>query len=177
MRHGIFALILCFLLLGCEKPNPHPELLDPIYRDIQSLKGAADSAVNGALTELKEARAAVEEAPPQTGERRRAMRGVEILEKRVRVAQQRAMYFEILLKDRKKFARKQYIAAFNEKKPWPPPENFESYKVNKRLREVSLKWDDRLPRLESRLPAAEREKRKAEAEAAKKKAAGGGGGH
>jgi hypothetical protein len=172
--HSGLSILAILALVGCDKPVPNPEVIDPIYRDLQTRKSAADSELNSAKAELQGAYEEMAKAVPQTGELRRARRGVEILRKRVQLAQQNSTYLGILVNQRKKAARKQYLEHFNAKKPWPPPEDFENYKTSRRLRTVSLKWDDRLPVLESRLPSSVKDEKKAAAEAAKKKDAAGG---
>lgn len=176
VRTAAVLLILSVATMGCEKPNPNPELLDPIYRDLMTRKSAADSEVSSGETELKSAMEAVGKATPQTGELKRARRGVEIVQQKLERAKQESLYLGVLIHQRKKYARKHYLQAYHQKQPWPPKEEYEHYKLVRRLREAPLSWDAHLPKLPSRIPADEMAKIKA-AEAEKAKKAAGGGGH
>lgn len=55
-------------LLGCEKPNPNPENLDPIYADIEKNRKAAEADLSAAEKQLEGFRADLEKVVPQTGQ-------------------------------------------------------------------------------------------------------------
>ena len=171
----LWVLLFIFGLAACEKPNPHPEVLDPIYRDYKDRKAALDAEINKDKSDLKGALAAVDDAEPQTGELKRAKRGVQILEDRIRKNSQESRYLGLLMEERRKYAVREYNIAYKSKTPWPPKEDFQAYQTSRRLREAPMSWDAHLPKLKSRIPAATLEKMKEEEEkrAAKSKSGGG----
>ncbi len=173
---------ISIFVIGCEKPMPDPERIDPIYddleKDLKKVNGAVDELEAAVVTAKKD----MDEAGPRNIMRKRLTR--EFYEKRklLEKVRQKAEYQQLLLVKRLHFVRTQYLKAYNAKEKWPNPLEFEEYMANKRLRLASRSWAGRVPRLHK--PA---EELKAQAEAAKKaeKAAAsesadpaeGGGGH
>jgi hypothetical protein len=43
-----------------------------------------------------------------------------------------------------------YLKAFHDKKPWPPPEEWESYQAEKRLRQAPKDWNAKVRMEEAR---------------------------
>ena len=173
MRYAWPLLLLA--LCACEKPLPNPEMVDPIYLDLVSRKSAAEADAVSLKADLEKAHEDVVKSKPQTGDSRRAQKTVETLAIKARKAEQERQYLELLVKRRLKYSREEYMKAYSEKKPWPNSEEFHDYQTNRRLRTVSRKWDDHLPKLPSRLPADEQVQPKKEAP--KSEGGGEGGGH
>ena len=42
---------------------------------------------------------------------------------------------------RKKWDREKYLKAYKEKKPWPDPQEFEDYKIQRKLEVAPRNWD------------------------------------
>jgi len=152
--------IVTILLLFCvsmamgactKQPDKNPELSDPIYSDISSHLGTANSEVGRLEKELESAKKELEAAKPQTGELRvyrnqyfDALRGLE-------AAKQKALYLELRLKSRKSYARESYRKAFERGESWPNPGELKDYKTHQRLTGGPREWGDAL---RARLPAS-----------------------
>lgn len=157
---------LSLLISACEKRLPNPEMMDPIFQDLNAQLSQAQSTVTELTAELEEAKKELERAAPQTGDRTRAFGAVAGTKDRLERARQKELYLEIKRDQRLSEDRKNYAKAFESKSKWPPDAEFHFYMASKRLQEASRKWDDRVPK--SREVAG---KRPAEPE---KKASGGG---
>ncbi|MGE5086962.1 MAG: hypothetical protein ACM3MG_11720, partial [Bacillota bacterium] len=49
----ITAFAILFLITACNKPDPNPELKDPIYADLQTQLGAATQALEAEKKKLE----------------------------------------------------------------------------------------------------------------------------
>jgi hypothetical protein len=137
-----FAFMFSFLLLsfGCKKPAPNPELLDPIYAEI--LKEGADAkkrleeekvVLEGHLETLKK-------VVPQSGQIKYATKRVNESKALVERLRQRAEFYEYHAKYRLKEARKNYLRAFNQSKPWPDPSEISEYQKVRSERLKKRQW-------------------------------------
>jgi len=142
------VMILTGLLSGCSRPNPTPELTDPIYLDLSSRGSLAKAASESVKEEIKTLRAELEALPPRDTNRRKVQQDLRQKETRLMVADQEALYFEIRAQQRKDYARKEYLEAFNADQPWPKPEDFEAYKAQRRLQDSPREWNSRLKKSE-----------------------------
>lgn len=137
-------MILTGLLSGCSRPNPTPEVKDPIYLDLSSRGALAKAASESVKEEIKTLKADLEALPPRDASRRKLQQDLSQKETRLMVADQEALYFEIRVKQRKEYARKEYLEAFNAGQEWPKPEDFEAYKAQRRLQDSPREWNSRL---------------------------------
>jgi hypothetical protein len=137
-------MLLTGLLTGCSRPNPTPELKDPIYLDLSSRGALATAASESVKEEIKTLRADLEALPPRDSTRRKLQQDLTQKETRLMVADQEALYFEIRAQQRKEYARKEYLDAFHAGKPWPRPEDFEAYKAQRRLQDAPREWNSRI---------------------------------
>ncbi len=129
--------------LGCNKPDPNPELNDAIYLDMEGhLKGAQKGLVD-AQKALAEHKTNMEKAKPQTGQIQYPQKRYWDTQKAIDQLYQQEKYWIIRISERKKFARIQYLKAFKEGKPWPDPQEYEEYLAEKRLRQARQQWDVR----------------------------------
>ena len=138
------VLLLTGLLSGCSRPNPTPELKDPIYLDLSNRGAIAKAASESMQEEIKTLRADLEALPPRDPSRRKMQQDLTKKETQLMVADQEALYFEIRSQQRKEFARTEYLEAFHAEKPWPNPEDFEAYKAQRRLQDAPREWNSRL---------------------------------
>jgi hypothetical protein len=138
------VLMLTGLLSGCSRPNPTPELKDPIYLDLVKRGAVASAASELAKEELKTLKSDLETLPPRDSNRRKLQQDLTRKETHLMVADQEALYFEIRAQQRKDFARTEYLESFNAGKPWPVPEDFEAYKAQRRLQDAPREWQSRL---------------------------------
>lgn len=104
----------------------------------------------------EEALAKLRQAPAQTLELKdaerdywKAVRTVDSLKTAVR-------YLKIRTERRRLESRLSYKRAFRAKKEgeWPDPDEYSAYLTNKRLREASLNWNRRVPKLQDRIPSS-----------------------
>ncbi len=138
------VLILTGLLSGCSRPNPTPELADPIYLDLASRGSLARAAAELTKEEIKTLKEELEALPPRDSSRKKLQQDLSTKETRLLVADQEALYFEIRASQRKDYARKEYLIAFDAGQPWPKPEDFEAYKTQRRLQDAPREWNSRL---------------------------------
>jgi hypothetical protein len=140
LRYFISSLFL-FSVLACSKPNPNPESLDPIYADLLEMGNSTHAAVEAAKKDLEEHEKEQKDAIPQTGQNKYAQKRVEEALARINKLEQMEGYYQLKAKSRLKEDRISYLKAYKEKKPWPPPEEWESYQAEKRLRDAPKNWD------------------------------------
>lgn len=168
---GVFSLFVS----GCRSQNPTPEVLDPIFADLNQRSSVAKAAAEGAKADITSMRDELAALPPRDPTRRKLLQDLSKKELQFVVAEQDALYFEIRAQQRKDYARDEYLKAFNAGKDWPDPKDFEAYKLQRKLAESPREWNNRVPK-------TDRYNRKTEADIrkdleAKTKAASPGGGH
>lgn len=138
-KTALLIITICFL--GCNKPNPHPELIDPIYADLQKrfadVKKLADDQKKIVLDFEKQ----LKEVKPQTGQikyaEKRYYESKLVLEK----LEQLASYYEIRIESRLKFAKSEYLKAWNEKRSWPDPAEFKEYESISNEQHKKMSWN------------------------------------
>lgn len=141
MKFKIFFFILVsFVFVGCNKPNPHPELLDPVYMDIKKDLDDQEKVVAEALSALKEKKTDLQVAKPQTGQLKWAQKRLSEADDRYTKAVQRLEFLKIKLESRYNYSRKSYIVAFRKKSSWPDPKEQEEYFQTKKLRQSPKFW-------------------------------------
>lgn len=140
------GVLLSICMLGCKSPNPNPETLDPIYADLLKESEAASKeteSLKGEIEKLEQEIPAFEARDPG---KKRAERELYQKEHLAELSSQRALFYKIQADMRLKYARREYLKAFNADKPWPNPKEYEEYLENKKLRSASRNWDDRVPK-------------------------------
>ena len=163
------ASILAIAISGCKKEEPNPELLDPIYSDLSKDLTVIDAAKEESEKNLEADKKSLEKSPPRTIERRNAEEDLLKEQGRFEHINQLLEYYKIRVARRLVESRRNYKLAFQADKAWPDPQEYEAYKVNKRLMNASKNWSDRVPKFPSSGgPPAEAlpEKPKTEGEAA-----------
>jgi hypothetical protein len=145
---SIALVALC--LFGCKSEDPNPELLDPIYKDLLSRTDEATKSLEEHTVRRKELELFLETAEPNTIDLKKAR--LELIKVRnwQRRAEQQASYFRIRAERRKIEDRRNYKIAFQNNQPWPDKAEYSGYLVNKRLHEVNLNWNARVPKLADR---------------------------
>ncbi len=171
--HLFCIFILAFfaaISIGC-KENPNPELLDPIYMDLMKEADAYGKAAEEAQKKVETKTKDLAKTKPRTIERKN-IQG-EILSEQTKRERSLQMqeYYKIRAIRRKAEGQIEYKKAFKKKEPWPKPEEYEAYKLNKALVSASKNWGDRVPKA----PAGHEGVKDAVEEAAK--AGGEAGGH
>lgn len=132
--------IVLFGLSACNKPNPNPELADPIYLDLQQQAQNAKKDLEAELKKLEGLKKDLDAAIPQTGAIKYAQKHYFESEARVSRLQQEFKYFELKAASRKIHGNKEYTKAFKEGKSWPDSEEVEAYKVQKEISNINPSW-------------------------------------
>lgn len=139
----IGLLFIGILLLGCEKPNPNPELGDSIYGDLTSRAEASNKAAEAEKKKLEGFLKEIETAKPQTGDARTAHKRFFETERKIKQIQQEQYYFTLRARSRKDSVKRSYMQSFLEKKPWDTSSESESYDKHKEAAEISSDWDSK----------------------------------
>ena len=139
LRVIFFALF--FLLLACEKPNPTPELLDPIYQDLENELKKAEAEIKSTEKELEGFRLEEKKVQPQTGQIKFAQKRVFETEAKLEKLKQMRTYWLLRKETRQKIARKSYLKAYKEKAPWPDPKEYQDYSLQRKLEQAPLNWN------------------------------------
>lgn len=139
-RLKIMALVL--FISGCTKNDPHPELLDSIYKDLVveldiASKGLDEEEKN-LISVLKEKSMAI----PQTGQIKFANKKVADSYERLNILSQRKKFFEIKIAQRVQFAQLRHDESRRPGgKPWPDPEEQALYSSVAKFQRDKLVWE------------------------------------
>lgn len=141
MKCLIFIAIMV-LLTACTQKDPHPELLDGIYKDLVAeldlARRALDQEEKSLATLVKEKALAV----PQTGQVKFANKKIADAEEKILVMKQRVMFFEISVSQRSDHAKLKYEESLRAGgKPWPDKEEFDLYSSVTKFQRDKLAWD------------------------------------
>lgn len=138
-----FVLIFSLILVGCNKPEPHPELKDAIYQDIQAEKGLAEKNLEAAKKQLVEQEKELAAVVPQTGQVKFAQKRVFDTKNVISTLEQQQKYWVIRAEQRRDFVRKKSYEAFHKGETWSDSKELEEYQTEKRLRAAKLQWDSK----------------------------------
>ncbi len=141
MAHKILLLLIIVIAVGCNKPNPNPELMDPIFSDIQSQVSSVDAEIAAEEAKLAENSASFENVVPQTGQIKFAQKRVWDSKNRIEKLKQLKKYWEVRKESRKIHARTEYMKAFASGKHWPDPSEYSMYKNQQKLENASRSWN------------------------------------
>lgn len=136
--------LVTLVSVGCSRPNPTPELIDPIYKDLNERSSLAKAAAESAKEELAQLKIDVAALPPRDPTLRKLKEDVSKKELQMMVAEQEGLYFEVRASQRRDYARKEYLKAFNKGEPWPDPKHFEAYEAQRRLKDAPREWSNRI---------------------------------
>src|ERR1700733_1395942 len=129
----IVLFIPVLLFTGCRKPIEHPELADPVFRDLRKEANKAYTSFKDREKTAFEAKKAFESAPIRTGARLDAQDAYfEALAEQEKYAE-KYRYYALKAELRQKYDVTAYPRYFEDKKPWPDQDQFQEYEVEKRL--------------------------------------------
>ncbi|GEM_PF-5032526 len=174
MRMGIVTLRIVMatfvlFLLGCKKPLSNPENLDPIYTDLLKFEKDHYAVYKTKLSELEVIKKDWQSSEALSGRKKTAKARYFATEEEAEKALQTSKFYKLRANTRKQEARKAYLIAFNKDQPWPPPDEYQSFLAENRLKNSSRTWDSRVPKWNQRLKkqskASDSEDKKAEAAA------------
>ncbi len=144
MKKLILVLLLTLpLAISCSRPEPTPELRDPIYQDFLSQKSATEKGLAEAQKKMDEYSEAVKKAAPQTGQAKQNLKKYYEMERRAITLSQQLRYWDIRIEERLIASRLEYRQAFSKGLTWPNPKEFETYRAEKKLRAARLQWDQK----------------------------------
>lgn len=141
--------VACFLLfwsiLGCNKPNPTPELSDEVYLDLTSRAKSAKGSLETEKKKLDGFKNELRTADPQSGSIKFAQKRYFESESAVTKLEQLTKYYELAAIARKSEVRKRYSTAFNQKQEWIIPEEVENYKMNRSISNstIGVPWSSK----------------------------------
>lgn len=127
--------------MGCNSPDPKPELKDAIYQDMLQQKDQTAKDLEAALKKLDGHQAELKKVVPQTGQIKFVEKRIWETQNLISSLQQQQKYWTIRLDQRRDYVRKNSLIAFNEGKAWSDPKELEAYLTEKRLRLAKLDWD------------------------------------
>lgn len=150
----VSLVLLTLCLFGCKSEEPNPELLDPIYKDLVSRTEEYSKSLLEHQARRKELEEFIEKSEPNTLDLKKARLELVKVLRWERMAEQKTAYFRIRTERRKVEDRKNYKLAFYKNEQWPDPAEYSGYLVNKRLQEVNLNWNARVPKLADRVSSS-----------------------
>lgn len=123
----IFILII--FLISCRKPDPHPELRDPILREIADSIKLEEANVESLDAELLATKEDLKNSADQSMDIKLNRQKLFETENRLAKAKQMLSYYKVQQKLRTQEARRSYIEAFKaeKEKEWPDPKEYEAY--------------------------------------------------
>lgn len=140
MRFILISLISTLLISGCNKPDPQPWVKDPIFQDMQVKKKELEARLASAVDQGKKFEEMLARSTPQTGQEKNARGKVENQKLIIEKTKQELQQYKFAIESRVEQSQKEYMKAFVDKKPWPSPEEFESYKIKDKLASRSRTW-------------------------------------
>jgi len=147
----VFLLFLVLLsLTSCRSQDPNPELKDPIYKDLSSLAKQYSRKLREALETQEKNFKELSEAGSNKMNLKVARKKITDNGKKIVQYRQMAAYYRIRSERRKVEGRRAYRIAFEKEQGWPDPREYQSYLINKRLREASRNWSARVPKMVDR---------------------------
>lgn len=180
LRKWLVTLTLALvtgLFSSCSRPNPTPELTDPIYADLQQRSSVARAAAETAKEDARKLREELANLPARDVTRRKTIEDIAKKESQMMVADQESLYYEIRAQQRKEYARTEYLKAFEKGEPWPDPHDFETYKLQRKLRDAPREWSSKIPKTDRYNRKTADDLRKDLEEKLKASSGTGGGGH
>jgi DNA repair ATPase RecN len=150
-----FLVLFLLVLSACNKPDPHPELRDPIYKDIEAKQKELTGAVESEKKALEEAEKNLSAVVPQTGQVKFARKRVFEIKARIEKLEQLKRYYTVRLESRKFEAQDEYLSAFDQGKgtEWPAAESYTDYQTQESARTKSRNWSVK-SRIEEELKAS-----------------------
>lgn len=136
----VFFSVFLFIL-ACDRPNSNPELMDPIFADIEKQLKDAENELKSALQSETDTKDGLAKVKPQTGQIKFAQKRYYEAMARVQKTEQRVEFLKLRLKSRKQLDHDLYLKAYQKKQPWPPPEEWAEYVSQKNLESAPRSWN------------------------------------
>lgn len=141
-KASFYYLVLASLIVlgGCNSKNPAPELVDPLYLELEKEKKSAEADVKAAEEALAVAEDNMKKVVPQTGQIKYAAKRLNEAKNRLIQTKQYVQYFDVKIESRKWAAREEYLKSYYGKSPWPRQEPLETFLLNKTLGQTPKEW-------------------------------------
>ena len=164
-----FLLYVALILVGCKKEDPNPELLDPIFKDLEARAAAYGRNVEEAKAKIGPLKEQIEKTEARSIDLKNLEK--ELAKEKIKLmnSEQLERYYKIRAERRKLTGRLAYKKAFSADQPWPDPREYSDYLVNIRLQEANRNWGARVPKLQDRMPGSVKGKAKTPEKAEAKK--------
>lgn len=140
MKLALFILILG-ILVGCNKPDPHPENSDEIYKDLLQELDVAAKALDGEVKNLEKLQFERDKAVPQTGQIKFAQKKVYETQATINKLSQQKQFFEIKIELRKTEVRERYLEARRGGRKWPDTAELDNYRAVMKFQREKLEWE------------------------------------
>ena len=141
MKYLILAIFALFLA-SCNKKDPHPELSDEIYKDLQAEAEVATKALEEEEKMLVSLMKERDKVIPQTGQIKYADKKVNDSEARLNILKQRKQFFEIKIELRKHEVQQRYAESLRPNgRPWPDTKEVEIYKAVAQFQREKLEYE------------------------------------
>jgi len=137
----LFFIALSLCIFGCNKPNPNPEKIDPIYADLQKRYAEYKKYADDEKKTLSEHEKTLKEAKPQTGQIKYAEKRYYESKLRLEKLEQMVRYFEIRIESRLQYARADYLKSWNKKEAWPKANEYSEYLSVIEAQMKRMSWD------------------------------------
>lgn len=135
--------------LGCSKPDPNPELKDPIFRDLLAEYTETTKKIVDEDKKIEQLTYEGRNLEPRTKERMVNLRDINKSKQLIEKLRQDEAYLKIRVDRRRIQARIDYSAAYSAKKEWPDPHEYELFLAVRKLNKAPRNWDVRVPRLKT----------------------------
>lgn len=138
----LFSIILASLfIVSCNKPDPNPELKDPIYSDLLMSAASVSQQLEVEKKTLEDNKKALSEVVLQSGQNKYAEKRIRESNNRISRLEQEKQYLELKIEAYRRAARKSYLQAFKKGEPWPDPKEWSAYQSEKKLLTAKKTWD------------------------------------
>lgn len=148
----ILATLGLLVLAGCNRKDQSPELVDPLYMELEKMKKAAETDLKTAEEAYAEAEGTMAKVQPQTGQIKYATKRLNEAKARVVKAKQMVNYYGVKYEARKWSAREEYLKAYYDKTGWPTQEPLENFKLSLKLSQTEKEWSAKKRREELGFP-------------------------
>lgn len=135
------TIIIFLIVTSCSKPDPHPELKDPIYSDLQSILDTTTKTLETEKKKLEDTQKELESVTPQTGEIKHVQHKMTESQSLINRLEQEKQYLQIKIEQRRIDDVLSYNKSFKLNKPWPNPAEYEAYRIQQKLRNAKKTWD------------------------------------
>lgn len=134
-------IFLSVAIISCNKPDPNPELKDPIFGDLNSRLAATTQALEAEKKALLGFEQELKDVVPQTGQIKYAQKRVYESQAKIMKLGQEEKYLKMKVSSRKLEAKRSYAEAFKKGEEWPNASEFTVYEAQNKMRAAKTTWN------------------------------------